>query len=196
MVVTFFAAVLVAGAYQRLTGGDPTLDTALGAASKRLPQILLWSLVVATVGLLLNAIKEKAGFLGDFVANLVGAAWDIVSWLAVPVIVVEGTGPLDSLKRSAALFHKTWGENLIAQGGFGLAGFVLMLPGLVIGIGITMLLPIVGIVLLVAYVALVSVLMSTVSGIYRTALYMYASTGQAPAFFDQSRMATAFGPKK
>lgn len=196
MVVTFFAAVLVAGAYQRLTGGNPTLSTALGAASKRLPQILLWSLVLATVGLILNAIKEKAGFLGDFVANLIGATWDIVTWLAVPVIVVEGTGPLDSLKRSAGLFRKTWGENLIAQGGFGLAGLVLMLPGLVIGFGIMMVLPIVGIVLLVAYIALVSVLMSTVSGIYRTALYMYASTGQTPAFFDQSQMAAAFGPKK
>ncbi len=195
-VVTFFTAVLVAGAYQRLTGEDPTLSTALSAASKRLPQILLWSLVVATVGQILNAVKERAGFLGDFVANLVGAAWDIVTWLAVPIIVVEGTGPLDSLKKAAGLFRKTWGENLIAQGGFGLAGLALVVPGLVIGVGIIMLLPLVGIVLLVAYIALVSVLLSTLSGIYRTALYLYASTGEAPSFFDQAQMAAAFEPNR
>ncbi|MCX7619666.1 MAG: DUF6159 family protein [Acidimicrobiales bacterium] len=196
VVITFFAGVLVAGAYQRLTGGDPTLASAFSAAAKRFPQLLLWSLLVATVGLILNAVKERSGFLGDLVANLVGAALEIVTWLAVPVIVVEGTGPLDSLKRSANLFKKTWGENLIAQGGFGLAGLVVMLPGLVISAAVIAVLPLVGAVMLVAYVALVTVLLSALSGIYRTALYMFASTGEAPGFFDQSQLVAAFGPKR
>lgn len=116
-VVTFFGAVLVSGAYQRLTGGDPSLGSAFSQATSRIGAIFLWSMLTGTVGLILQAIKDKAGPLGAIVVSLVGMAWEIVTWLAVPVVIVEGTGPISSLKRSAGLFKKTWGENLIAQGG-------------------------------------------------------------------------------
>lgn len=40
-----------------------------------------------------------------------------------------------------------------------------------------------------------SVVITTLTGIYRTALYLYATTGRAPAGFDQQVMASAFRPK-
>ena len=194
-VVTFFAAVLVSGALQRLRGGNPSLGSAFAHAGSRIGPIFLWSMLTGTVGLILQAIKERAGFLGVIVANLVGMAWEIVTWLAVPVVVVEGTGPITSLKRSAGLFKHTWGENLIAQGGLGLLGFVAMLPGLfiaaaTIGAGI----PAAGIAFGVLWVAGVSIILSALTGIFKTALYLYATDEPVQAF-PQEVLAGAFRAK-
>jgi len=195
-VVTYFAAVLVSGAYQRLSGGNPTLGSAFAQASSRLGQIFAWSMLTGTVGLILQAIRSRAGFLGQIVVNLVGMAWEIVTWLAVPAVVVEGTGPIESLKRSAGLFKKTWGENLIAQAGFGLLGLVLMVPAVVIALLVGVAIPVAGLLIAAVWVAIVSVILSALNGIFRTALYMYAATEQVPDFFTEQELSGAFGPKK
>ena len=194
-VVTFFAAVLVAGARERLLGGDPSLSSAFATATDRLGPILAWSLLTGTVGLILNAIQNRSGLLGQIVTRAVGMAWQIVTWLAVPVIVVEGTGPITSLKRSATLFRKTWGENLVGQVGFGLLGLLAMLPGLIIAGLLMVHFPVVGFVLGAAWVAVVSVVLSTMSGIFRTALYHFAAGQPVPPEFGQAELAGAFRPR-
>jgi hypothetical protein len=195
-VVTYFVAVLVAGAYQRLTGDDPSLTTAFGAANARLGPIFLWSMLTGTVGLILQMLRERLGFLGQIVVNLVGMAWEIVTWLAIPIVVVEGTGPIESLRKSAGLFKKTWGENLIAQGGFGLLGIVVVLPIALVAGAIATAIPLVGIALGVVGIALVSIVLSALNGIYRTALYLFASTGTTPDYFSDEEMRAAFAAKK
>jgi hypothetical protein len=156
-------------------------------------------MLVATVGLILQAIEERAGFIGVIVANVVGMAWQIVTWLAVPVIVVEGTGPISSLKSAAGLFKKTWGENLIAQVGFGLLGFLAALPGVIIGIGLIAIGEpatfVAGSAILVIWIAAVAVIMSALNGIFRTALYLYASTGEVPAAVPTETIENAFRHK-
>lgn len=195
-VVTYFAAVLVSGAHQYLTGGNPTLGSAFAQASSRLGQIFAWSMLTGTVGLILQAIRSRAGFLGQIVVNLVGMAWEIVTWLAVPVVVVEGTGAIDSLKRSAGLFKKTWGENLVAQGGFGILGLLLMLPAVAIALLVGVAIPFAGLLIAALWVAVVSVVLSALNGIFRTALYMYAAGEPTPAQFSQAELDGAFAPKK
>lgn len=195
-VVTFFAAALVAGAHERLCGGNPTLGSAFGRALARIGPIFLWSLLTGTVGLILQSLRERAGFLADLVLRGIGMAWEVVTWLAVPVVVVEGTGPISSLKRAAGLFKKTWGENIIAQAGFGLLGFVIVLPGLIIATLIGLIVPVAGIAVGALFVAVVSVILSALNGIFRTALYMYASGEATPDGFTQAEMATAFAPKR
>ena len=81
-VAFFFQAALVAGASERLRGGDPTVGSALGAASKRFLPIVMWAIVAATVGMILRAIQDKSELLGkiecpEMVANLHwgGADW-------------------------------------------------------------------------------------------------------------------------
>lgn len=192
--VTFFTAALVAGAYQRLTGSDPTLGSAFGAAGARLPQIFLWSLVLSTVGLLIQAIESRFGVVGAIVARGIGMAWNIVTWLAIPVIIAEGTGPIDSLKRAGGLFKKTWGENLIAQGGLGLLGFLAFLPGLLVGGLLATVVPVLGIAIIVVWLAVTATIMSALNGIFRTALYLYAA-GEPVAWFDDRVLAGAFRRK-
>jgi hypothetical protein len=195
-VVTFFAAALVAGARERLMGGQPTLSSAFSTASARLPEIFLWSLLTGTIGLVLSFIENRGGLVVRLVSRLIGMTWRIVTWLAVPVIVAEGTGPVTSLKRSAGLFRQTWGENLAGQVGFGLVGLLAMLPGLVIAGLLMVNLPVAGIVVGFLWVAGVSVVLSTMSGIFRTVLYQFASGGPLPPEFDHATLAAAFRPRR
>ncbi|MEL7210220.1 MAG: DUF6159 family protein, partial [Actinomycetota bacterium] len=115
----FFLAALVSGAHERMTGGDPTLGSALRGAGRRFHRLLPWSIVTGTVGLVLSALEDR-GIVGSIVANLIDLGWRIVTFLVVPILVIEDIGPIDAVKRSGSLLKKTWGENLAAQFGFGI----------------------------------------------------------------------------
>ena len=69
----FFQGALVAGAMERMRGGDPTLGSAMGAASKRIVPLLLWGIVAATVGMIIRAIQDRSEAVGKIVAGLLGA---------------------------------------------------------------------------------------------------------------------------
>lgn len=194
-VVTFFTGALVSGALQRFRGSDPSLSSSFEGASKHLVPLFLWSLLSGTVGYVLQALEQRAGFLGQLVIRAVGMAWQVVTWLAIPVIIDQGTGPIDSLKQSAGLFKRTWGENLIAQAGLGIIGMLVMLPGILLGMGLMAALPVLGVVVLVLWIAGVSVVFSSLNGILRTAIYLYATGQQVPEFPTQA-LAGAFGPRK
>jgi hypothetical protein len=190
----FFTAALVGGAHQRLTGGDPTVSSALAAASHRIGPIFGWAVLASTVGLLLSMLRGR-GFIGEIVARLLSFAWEVVTFLAVPVIVVEGSGPVAGLKRCGELFRTTWGENLVAQVGFGLVAVVAIVPGLLAAGMIAAVAPIAGIVLGVVWVGATALVLAALNGIYRTALYHYATTGQVPDGFPREAMAGAFTAK-
>src|SRR5215213_5090167 len=137
MVQTYFLAGLVAGADMRLRGQDSSLRRALDIANSRLHRLLPWAVVTATVTMILQAIEERFGLIGTIMARLVGLAWNLVTFLVVPILVLDDLGVGDALKRSKDLFKKTWGENVIGQVGLGAVGFLLSVPGvLLIGIGV------------------------------------------------------------
>ena len=195
MVQTYFLAGLVAGADQRLRGQDSTLKSALEIANSRMHRLLPWAVVTATVTMILQAIEERFGIVGTIVARLVGLAWNLVTFLVVPILVLEDLGVGDALKRSKDLFKKTWGENVIGQFGLGAIGFLLALPGiLLVGIGVA--LGTAGLIVLgavgVAWLLVSAVIVSALSGIYRTALYHYAANGEVPGEFSGIDFGAAF----
>src|SRR5581483_6008973 len=49
---------------------------------------------------------------GRIIAGLLGGVWTMLTYLVVPIIVVEQKGPFAALKESGALFRKTWGERV------------------------------------------------------------------------------------
>ena len=157
-VTIFFNTALVHAAHERLGGGDPTIGSALRGARSRAGKILPWALVSATVSVLLRALEERVGVLGRIVVGLVGLAWSLVTFLVLPLIVIEGVGVGDAIRRSKDLFKRTWGENVAAQVGFGILGFVAILPGVliaVVGIGVGG--AVAGIAILVAVIWIVGV---------------------------------------
>ena len=199
-ITIFFNAALVDAANDRLRGRDPTVATALAGARMRAGKILPWAIVSATVSVVLRAIEERAGFLGQILAGLAGLAWAVVTFLVLPIIVIEGLSVGDAIKKSSQMFKRTWGENLAAQVGFGLLGLVAVLPAVVVvlaaaavgGPGVA-----IGIGLAVIWVIVVSVVMAALSVIFQTALYHYAATGQVPGgFFSESSLSAAFRSKR
>jgi hypothetical protein len=195
MVQTYFLAGLVAGADQRLRGQNSTVRSALDIANSRLHRLLPWAVVTATVTMILQAIEERFGIIGTIVARLVGLAWNLVTFLVVPILVLEDLGVGDALKRSKDLFKKTWGENVIGQFGLGAVGFLLMIPGLIL-IGIGVAIGTAGIIIFgavgVIWLLVSAVVVSALSGIYRTALYHYAAHGEVPGEFSGIDFGAAF----
>jgi hypothetical protein len=151
----------------------------------------------ATVSLVLRAIEERSGIAGRIVGSLIGLAWALVTFLVLPVLVIEQVGPIQAVKRSAELFKRTWGENMIANAGIGLVGLVATLVGvlpcmLLIAIGGPV--AALGIVLAVAWVITVQLVASTLTGIFQIALYRYANDGTV-AGFDNDTLRDAFRPR-
>ncbi len=196
----FFNAALVSGAYQRLTGGDPTVGSSLSGAAARLHRLIPWALLAGTVGLILQLIEDRLGPLGPIVANLLGAAWRVITFLVIPVLIIEDIGPIDGLKRGAGLFKKTWGENVAAYVGFGLLGFLAVIPGVVVlavlaVTGIDALI-VLGVIIAVVWIVATSAVIAALSGIFQAALYLYAINGEVPTGFSQEALAGSFGPRK
>jgi len=198
-VTIFFNAALVAGANERLHGGDPTVGSALRAAASHTGRILPWAIVSATVSILLQAVQQRGGAAGRGVAGIAGLAWSLITFLVIPVIVIEGLGVGAAVKRSSALFKQTWGENVAARVGFGLLGFLLALPAVLlvflgfaagtIGAGIA-------IAVAVVWLLAVTLVMASLSSIFQTALYLYAAENEVPTgYFEREQFRQAFGSK-
>lgn len=199
IITVFFNSALVAGARVRLHGGDPTVSSSLGVAMSRLHVIIPWAITTVTVGLILQMISERSGAVGRFLISLVGMAWRILTFLAIPVVVMEQTGPINTVKRCAELFKRTWGENLISQGGLGILGFVAILPAIAIAglLAVTgiVALAIVGIIAAIAWILVASVAIAALTAIYQAALYEYAVEGQVPEAFADSDLENSFSPR-
>lgn len=194
----FFRAALVSGAHERMSGGDPTIRSAVAGAVERLPKLFTWAVITTIVGTLLRAIEQRSGALGRIVISIVGMAWTVTTFLVIPVIIIEDRGAVASTKRSVDLFRSTWGENLTAQVGFGFLGFLAFIPIFVvaaIGAAIGTLL---GFVLLaVAFAAgiLLVTVLSALGGIFQTALYHYAVGTALAKEFDRTVLRDSFEPK-
>lgn len=203
-VITFFNTALVSCAIIRFQGGTPTVRDGINAALSRLPQILGWALLAATVGMLLRALEERLGLLGRFVVGLIGLAWSVATYLVVPVLAVERLGPTDALKRSVSLLTKCWGEGIVGNLSMGLLHLLLMLPVVVlvmVGVGACVAANhfwpalLIGAIAAV-YLVTVAIVFSTLQQIFLAGLYVYAAEDRIPAGFDEESLARAFKRKK
>lgn len=195
MVVYFFSTALVGAAMIRLRGGDPTVKDGFRIAFSRIVPIAGWALVSATVGLILNMVSGKGDKKGSgvrtVISSLLGAAWNIVTFLVVPVLAVEGLGPIKALKRSWELLKKSWGEQIAGTLSigtvFGLIGVLggLVLVGLAVGLSVfleSFIPAIIFGVLLIGFIMLISLISSSLNGIFTAAVYAYAADGQVGLF--------------
>lgn len=201
-VVIFFNSALISCAILRFNGQEASLSDGISMAVNRLPQILAWALVSATVGFLLKMLENAGEKVGAIASALLGTAWSIMTYFVVPVLVVEQVGPFTAIQRSMSLLSKSWGEALVGQFSMGLVLFLLLLPAILVfvaGIMLVQQVAVVGIALMVVaglYFLVWSAVGPAVNGIFLAALYQYATSGSAPAGFDQRTLAGAFTPKQ
>lgn len=201
-VILFFNSGLVACAIIRLKGGDPTVSDGMRAARSRLPQILAWALVSATVGMILRIIESYSEKAGQFAAALLGGAWSIATYFVVPVMVVEQAGPIDAVKRSFAVLRKTWGEALTANFGIGFLRLLACLPCVVLLVIGTVMLgsgsATLGAVLIgggIFSLIMVLLISSALDSIILAALYLYANEGMDAQHFDNSLLQESFASR-
>ncbi len=203
-VIIFFNSALTSCALMRFNGHTPSLGGGLAAAWIRLPQILAWALVSATVGVLLKIIENIHEQVGALVSALLGTAWSIVTFFVVPVLVVEKVGPIDAVKRSVEILKRTWGEALVGHFGIGIFIFLLALPlvlllfvGIMLCFGGQVLLPLGIAVVLLAVLGFLGLMAvsSAMDNVFTAALYQYAAQGQVAPGFNESTFRHAFRSK-
>lgn len=180
VVATYFAVALAAAAAEVLDGRDATVRGGMAVAGRRVGAILGWALVLTTVNLVLQALRERAGPLGNLLLGAAAVAWGLATLLVVPVLALEGLGPLDALGRSTALFRQKWGEQLAGAASIGILFTLLgaVPAALLVCVGVaTGSTPVAIAFLVVAVLVAVAagVLGSAARGVFAVALYRYAA---------------------
>ncbi len=203
--VIFFAnTALVGAALIRLRGGDPTIGDGFRIAGSRIGPILGYALIAATVGMILRAISQRSKGLGRMVVSLIGFAWNVATYLVVPVLAVENVGPIEAIKRSADLLRRTWGEQIAGNLGMGgifflfyLALIIVFIPVVILAINAqSIAVLIAAVIIFILVISIAGLVQSTLEGIYSAAVYQYATTGEAGAFFEEQMVRGAFVPAK
>lgn len=190
----FFNCALIHAANERMAGGDPTVASALRGAWERAGKIFAWALVASTVSIAINQLQERLGLLGRFLAFLAGTAWAVVTFLVLPILVLEDVGPVEAVKRSAALLKRAWGEGLAGHIGLGILNTVVFfgLAAVVAISGLASPALLWGTVPLAVMAFVLSlIVMSALSTVFQTALYRHAR-GLPVTGFDHQLMANAF----
>jgi hypothetical protein len=207
--VVMFLATFINVAFTHETfmafDGEPVfLTRGFAFAIHRLRSILLWSLFAGLVGLVIRSLEQRFDFFGRLVIKLVGVVWSVSSVFVIPVMIRESSpNPIELLKKSASTIRKSWGEALVGYAGIGLGLTVALLLFLVaIGTSGYALLKLLGEgwapVFNVAWVAIFvgSILVSSaLDTIFRSALYVYATEGVAPASYDKNMLDAAWKVK-
>jgi hypothetical protein len=201
-IALFFNVALAACAARSMRGEDTKVREGLAAAARRIGPILGWTVVSTTFGLLLRAFENRVPLLGKIAAGIAGAAWGIATFFVVPVIALEGTGPLKSLQHSAAIIKARWGEGATGAATIGLVtvGISFAIASVAI-VGVVVLLEGGQVLLGYAVLAIAVVLMfgaavvsATLSQVFRVAVYDYALSGQTPGGFAGQQLQAAFQP--
>lgn len=193
-VVIYFNSALIGAAMIRLAGGDPTVGDGLRMANKRLPQILGWALISATVGLILQVLRSQSrdNMLGQIVLSLVGGVWAYLTYFVVPIVVAEGLGPIAAIRSSGSLFKRTWGEQVTSNIGFGILGFIAALIGALPAILVASVSLPAGIAVGIVTVGLALAIVTALEGIFKAALYGYVADGRVPEDFTRDSLAGAY----
>jgi hypothetical protein len=200
-VQTFFNAALISAANEHFEGGHPTFASGIAAASRRIGTIAGWALIAATVGLVLRSLQERLGFVGRLIVGALGVGWNLLTFFVVPVLVFEGIGPIQAVKRSGHLFKARWGEAVVGSSSIAIAGALIILPAiLVVALGVALasavlvpglLLVGLGLVLIVGVV----IVTSAMQQIYNTALYRFAVDAPSSGAFSSELLRQTFRPK-
>ncbi len=201
----YFNTALVGAALIRLDGGDPTVRDGFRIANERLGKIVGYAAINATVGMILRAIQERAGFLGQIAVGLVGFVWNVATFLVIPVLVVKDVGPIDAVKESAGLLRKTWGEQITGNFSVGAIFGLIFVALIILGGGLVMALAVTtesaviaisGTALVIGIFLVLLVIQGALTGIFQAVMYRYAEEGIAPDNFDIEIIQGAFKPKR
>ena len=199
-VVIYWNVVLASAANDALTGRVPDLAAARRVARSHIGAIAGWALISAVVSLLVNALRDRGGAAGNILGAVGAAAWGFVTFLVVPVLALEGIGPVAAVKRSANLVKERWGQQVtgnVVIGGF--AALVTIAGAIVAVLGGALLFTgtagaVAGAVLIAIGVLVAiagSVVAGATRGVFGVALYHFSADNEVVGPFTDRELAGA-----
>jgi hypothetical protein len=196
-IVIYFNTALVGAAMIRIRGGDPSVWDGFAIANARLPGIIGWAIVSATVALILRIILERlrGNIIGQLAVAFVGGAWGILTFMVIPVLIVDNVGPIEAVKRSGSLLKRTWGEQFAANFGFGLIMVAAFIVATIPTAVLFFVAPVVGIAVGVVAFGAIIVTFNALDGIFKAALYEYVAEDVLAEDFSPDLLRGAFVPK-
>jgi hypothetical protein len=198
---TFFNVAFYNEILQAFNGNTVSISRGLSFAMTRLRAIVLWSLLAGIVGIIIRKIEENVGFVGRWITGLIGFTWSVASVFAIPVIVREPQqiNPITTLKDSAALIKRTWGEGL--AGMVGMSAIIILFIIALVALSVVVMIAIpLSILYLSIFIFLTIFILGYLSmmmrDIFLCGLYVYATEGVVPGEFDEAMMEQAWRVKK
>ncbi len=202
-VASFFSAGLIAATRTALEGGEPSVRDGLYAAWDHKETLLVWSFIAAVVGVVIRMIESQDNFVARILAGLFAIAWGVMTYFVVPVIVFRDPSVRDMFEESARTFKNTWGESIGAMGAINVVTLLLALVGVAVGAAVFFLVPAAGSAHLIMTVVvggsavILGVLVGkALTGIAKTALYVYATENAAPKYFEDMDFGRLGGEKE
>ncbi|MGB3548015.1 MAG: DUF6159 family protein [Saprospiraceae bacterium] len=194
-IVVYFNVALVHASREAFEGRRVSVRASMGHASRRIGKIFAWAAFAATVGTVINIVIERLGPLGGIVGGLLGFAWSIAVFFVVPVLAYEDVGPVQAVKRSAAILKEKWGESLAANVSFGLVGVVGWVLAIIGGVALILLdFVFLGIIVIIAGILLTMVAISAAKTVFLSAVYEH-TRGFSPAYYERDTLDDVFVPK-
>lgn len=194
-VTYIFSAMTVKLIYDYLTNGDGRLDQAWQIVQRDWLDILSLAAASTLVNMVKNWVKgngRNRNFIRESIANLIDTVWTEATFLVLPIMVIEDENLKDGLKRATYIAK----NNLLLIGisavgvrwVTGLIGFVLVMVGILLGVGIAfplisiaggstaliVLAVILGVLVASIFFMAANVIGSYTSTAYHTCLYLWA----------------------
>lgn len=185
-IVDFFQSGIFVLVHARFSGQNLSFLDGISISFKKIWKILIWSLISATVGIILDIISDNFKIVGRIVAAILGAGWNIMTYFSLPSLIIGDTTITESFKESARLIRKVWGETFIVNVGAGLFFSGIILFAFLIGIIISIAIPALifaCIFLFIVLLVLIFIISSTLDSIFKLVIYEYARTGVVPNGF-------------
>jgi hypothetical protein len=138
---------------------------------------------------------------GTLVGTSIATTWHILTYLAIPVIVVERLNLFSSMRRSAEIFRQLMGDDV---GGLGPVSVLIVfgallaaIPGcLLTYLGATsasVFMTTIGFLLLFLLVGFITVVGGAINSLLQASLYLAAVENKPGQFFDEADLLVAFG---
>jgi len=128
LISTFIGVALCAAVAGAMESERLTLAEALSVPLRRIGQILLWSLLAAGVGLLLEQLAARVPFGARIVTWLAGMAWSLGTLFVLPILALSGCDATECVRQSAGLIKQRWGEGITGNLVIGAWAIVIVIP--------------------------------------------------------------------
>ncbi len=181
----FFNVGLTGEALRALRGEPPVIARGLATAAERMSAIVGFAAIATPIGFVLGVFGRSRSVAVRLARAMVGTAWSLATYFAIPVMVQERRSGLMSLRRSGQLFQRTWGETTLSEVGVRVLTAQLSIVLIVIALLLMDLLgeSVLSVLVLIALVTAFIGVIGALEAIYRAALYVFASEGVVPESF-------------